>query len=242
MQFGDGKKADTSTTKAAAKASVKAAAPNKAKDRAPGTTGQPPASGPVKFPIVGLGASAGGLEAFEQFLRAMPSDSGMALVLVQHLDPTHGSILGEILQRSTAMPVVEAQDQMQVAPNHVYVIPPNREMEIFHGVLQLSVPKADRGQRMPIDSFMRSLADDQGADAIGIVLSGTGSDGTLGLRAIAGAGGLCLAQDPATAKFDGMPSSAVRSGYCASVLAVSAMPAALIDSEKRLSGLSGLSG
>ena len=243
MQFGDGKKAHTSTTKAAAKASAKAVAPNKAKDKAPGMTGQPPpATGPAKFPIVGLGASAGGLEAFEQFLRAMPSDSGMALVLVQHLDPTHGSILGEILQRSTAMPVVEAQDQMQVAPNHVYVIPPNREMEIFHGVLQLSVPKADRGQRMPIDSFMRSLADDQGADAIGIVLSGTGSDGTLGLRAIAGAGGLCLAQDPTTAKFDGMPTSAVRSGYCASVLAVSAMPAALIDSEKRLSGLSGLSG
>ena len=114
------------------------------------------------FPIVGLGASAGGLEAFEQFFRKVPRDSGMAFVLVPHLDPGHASILTEILQRSTAMPVVEAQDQMAVAPNRVYVIPPNRDMAIFHGALQLSVPEQPRGHRMPIDAFLRSLAEDQG--------------------------------------------------------------------------------
>src|SRR3989338_1246343 len=140
------------------------------------------------FPIVGIGASAGGLEAFEQFFRKVPPDSGMAFVLVSHLDPSHASILTEILQRTTTMPVVEAQDQMKVAPNSVYVIPPNRDMAIFHGVLQLSVPDQPRGQRMPIDAFLRSLAEDQGEQAIGIILSGT--DGTLGVRAILGAGGV----------------------------------------------------
>ena len=113
-----------------------------------------PATESERFPIVGLGASAGGLDAFEHFLRAMPLDSGMGLVLVQHLDPSHPSILSEILQRSTRMPVVEAHDQMQVEPNHVYVIPPNRDMVIFHGKLQLSVPTEPRGQRMPIDAFI----------------------------------------------------------------------------------------
>ncbi|MDO8292312.1 MAG: chemotaxis protein CheB, partial [Gallionella sp.] len=157
------------------------------------------------FSIVGIGASAGGLEAFEQFYRKVPPDSGMAFVLVSHLDPSHVSILTEILQRTTTMPVVEAQDQMKVEPNCVYAIPPNRDMAIFHGALQLSVPDQPRGQRMPIDAFLRSLADDRGERAIGIILSGTGTDGTLGLRAILGAGGVSLVQEPATAKYDGMP-------------------------------------
>ena len=139
----------------------------------------------------------------------MSVDSGMGFVLVQHLDPSHASILTEILQRSTPMPVVEAQDQMVVMPNRVHVIPPNRDMVIFHGALQLSLPSEPRGQRMPIDAFLRSLADDQGADAAGIILSGTGTDGTLGLRAVFGAGGLCLVQEPTSAKYDGMPSSAI---------------------------------
>ncbi|MDP1773278.1 MAG: chemotaxis protein CheB [Methylobacter sp.] len=139
------------------------------------------------FPIVGLGASAGGLEAFEQFFRHVPADTGMAFVLVSHLDPSHASILTEILQRITSMPVAEAQDQMQVMPNCVYVIPPNRDMTIFHGALQLSIPAVPHGQRMPIDAFLRSLAEDQSEKAIGIILSGTGTDGTLGLRAILGA-------------------------------------------------------
>ena len=144
------------------------------------------------FPIIGMGASAGGLEAFEQFFRHIPPDSGMAFVLVSHLDPGHVSMLTEILQRITAMLVAEAQDQMAVAPNQVYVVPPNRDMDIFHGTLQLHVPAGLRGQRMPIDLFLRSLAEDQGEKAIGVIFSGTGTDGTLGLRAIHGAGGVCL--------------------------------------------------
>ena len=180
------------------------------------------------FAIVGLGASAGGLEAFEQFFSQMPPKSGLAFVLVSHLDPGHVSILTEILQRSTAMPVLEAEDQMLVVPDTVYVIPPNRDMAIFRGALQLSVPEEPRGQRMPIDAFLRSLAEDQGERAVGIVLSGTGTDGSLGLRAILGAGGVTLVQEPGTAKYDGMPSSAIKAGYATHVLQVEKMPAALI--------------
>lgn len=180
-----------------------------------------------RFPVVGLGASAGGLEAYEQFFSQMPPHSGMAFVLVSHLDPGHVSILTEILQRSTAMPVLEAQDQMVVAPDTVYVIPPNRDMAIFRGALQLSVPEIPRGQRMPIDAFLRSLADDQGERAVGIILSGTGTDGTLGLRAVLGAGGVTLVQEPGTAKYDGMPTSAIKSGYATQILPVEKMPAAL---------------
>ncbi|MDP2144745.1 MAG: chemotaxis protein CheB [Gallionella sp.] len=181
----------------------------------------------VGFPIVGIGASAGGLEAFELFFRDLPADSGMAFVLVSHLDPDHASMLTEILQRSTAMPVIEAQDQVRVAPNCVYVIPPNRDMAIFHGMLQLSVPEQPRGQRMPIDAFLRSLAEDQGELAIGIILSGTGTDGTLGLRAILGAGGITLVQEPASAKYDGMPASAIGAGYATHVLSPEGMHQAL---------------
>ena len=180
------------------------------------------------FAIVGLGASAGGLEAFEQFFSQMPPKSGLAFVLVSHLDPGHVSILTEILQRSTAMPVLEAEDQMLVVPDTVYVIPPNRDMAIFRGALQLSVPEEPRGQRMPIDAFLRSLAEDQGERAVGIVLSGTGTDGSLGLRAVLGAGGVTLVQEPGTAKYDGMPSSAIKAGYATHVLPVEKMPAALI--------------
>ena len=129
--------------------------------------------------IVGVGASAGGLEAFEQFFRACPADSGMAFVLVPHLDPGHVSLLTEIIQRVTAMPVLEAVDQLEVEPNHVYVIPPNRNMAILHRKLQLSAPAEPRGLRMPVDFFLRSLAEDQQENAVGIILSGTGSDGTL---------------------------------------------------------------
>jgi two-component system CheB/CheR fusion protein len=180
------------------------------------------------FPVVGIGASAGGLEALEQFFRHAPTQSGMAFVLVQHLDPSHASLLTEILQRTTTMPVVEAVDQALVEPNRVYVIPPNRDMAIFHGKLQLSVPNEPRGQRMPIDAFLRSLAEDQQENAVGIILSGTGTDGTLGLRAIQGVGGVTLAQEPATAKYDGMPSSAIQAGYATHVLPVDKMPDELV--------------
>lgn len=184
------------------------------------------------FPVVGLGASAGGLEAFEQFFRNLPADSGLAYVLVQHLDPEHASLLTEILQRTTTMLVVEACDQVVVLADHVYVIPPNRDMAIFHGVLQLSVPDAPRGQRMPIDFFLRSLADDRGENAIGVILSGTGTDGTQGLRAILGAGGITLVQAPDTAKYDGMPNSAIQAGYATYVVTAEKMPGALLAATK----------
>ena len=180
------------------------------------------------FPIIGMGASAGGLEAFEQFFRHIKADSGMAFVLVQHLDPTHDSILGQILQRTASLPVLEVQDQMEVCPNHIYVIPPNREMAIFDGKLQLNMPSEPRSQRLPIDTFLRSLAEECGEKSIGIILSGTGTDGTLGLRAILGAGGISLVQTPETAKFNGMPFSAIHAGYATQVLPAEEMPDALM--------------
>ncbi|MEI6744451.1 MAG: chemotaxis protein CheB [Methylococcaceae bacterium] len=182
--------------------------------------------------IVGIGASAGGLEAFEQFFHHAPADSGMAFVLVPHLDPSHASLLTEILQRATAMPVLEASNKAVVKANHVYVIPPNRDMKILRGKLQLTVPKAPRGQRMPIDAFFRSLAEDQTENAVGIILSGTGTDGTLGLRAILGVGGVTLAQEPTTAKYDGMPQSAIQSGYVTHILPVEKMLEVLMSSTK----------
>ena len=172
------------------------------------------------FPIVGIGASAGGLEAFELFFKTMPPASGMAFVLVPHLDPGHASLLSEILQRNTTMPVHEAQDQIKIQANHVYIIPPAKDMAIFHGALNLSIPEQARGLRLPIDSFFRSLAEDQGERAICVILSGSGSDGTLGLRAIHGAGGVSFVQEPATAKYDGMPSSAAQSGLATYVMPV----------------------
>jgi len=189
----------------------------------------------VALTIVGIGASAGGLEALEEFFRNASVDSGMAFVLVQHLDPSHPSLLAEILQRTTTMPVLEAEDQMTVAANTVYVIPPNRDMAIFHGKLQLSLPDEPRGHRLPIDAFLRSLAEDQQEQAVGIILSGTGTDGTQGLRAIMGMGGMTLVQKPETAKYNGMPASAIQAGYASYVLAVGKMPEALLNNTRRLS-------
>ena len=157
----------------------------------------------------------------------MPVDSGMGFVLIQHLDPNRSSLLVDILRRSTRMPVVEAVDGMPVEPNRVHVIPPNRDMVIDHGALRLSPPAEPRGQRMPIDAFLRSLADDAGEDAVGIVLSGTGTDGTQGLRSVFAAGGLCLVQDPATTRFDSMPQSASRYATC--MLPVEQMAQALAE-------------
>ena len=187
-----------------------------------------PETPPEGFRIVGIGASAGGLEAFEQFFRSVPADCAMAFVLVPHLDPDHASILTEILQRATSLPVTEATDRQQVLPGRVYVIPPNRDMTIAQGVLGLTTPERPHGQRMPIDGFFRSLGADQQHAAAGIVLSGTGSDGTRGLRAIRDAGGVTLAQDPSTARYDGMPASAITAGVATAVLAPQDMPAALL--------------
>ncbi len=162
--------------------------------------------------IVGVGASAGGLEAFEQLLAALPEDSGMAFVLVQHLAPKHESILSELLSKSTRMPVVEVTEGVAVRPNEVYVIPPNADMSIMDGVLHLSPLSPDRARRMPIDMFLRSLAEDQQSRAIGVILSGTASDGTLGIQAIKALGGVTFAQDDESAKYNAMPRSAIAAG------------------------------
>jgi two-component system CheB/CheR fusion protein len=177
------------------------------------------------FPIVGIGASAGGLEALELFLANVPADSGMAFVIVQHLDPTHKGIMVELLQRGTTMQVFQVKDRMRVEPNCVYVIPPNKDMSILHGVLNLFDPLAPRGLRLPIDFFFRALAEDQQEHSIGVILSGMGTDGTLGLRAIKEKGGSVFVQSPDTAKFDGMPHSAIDAGLADVISAVEELPA-----------------
>jgi two-component system CheB/CheR fusion protein len=164
------------------------------------------------FYIVGMGGSAGALEAFEQFFHNLPSDSGMAFVLVPHLDPTHKGIMPELLQRLTPMKVLQVKDGMKVQPNMVYVIPPNKDMAILHGCLQLLEPSAPRGLRLPIDFFFRNLAEDQKEWSIGIILSGMGTDGTLGLKAIKEQMGMAMVQEPSSAKYDSMPRSAIDTG------------------------------
>jgi two-component system CheB/CheR fusion protein len=181
------------------------------------------------FPIVGIGASAGGLEALELFLRKVPENSGMAFVIVQHLDPTHTGMLTELLQRVTKMKVFQVKDRMRVKQNCVYVIPPNKDMSILHSVLHLFDPITPRGLRLPIDFFLHSLADDRQKECIGVILSGMGCDGTLGLRAIKGKGGLVLAQDPASAKYDSMPKCAIESGMVDIVALAEELPGKIID-------------
>ena len=190
----------------------------------------PTATMPNGFPIVGIGASAGGLAAFEAFFSGMPlaTDPGMAFVLVQHLAPDHKSILTDLVRRYTRMQVFEVEDGMTVAPNCAYIIPPNHDMAFLNGSLQLLEPAAPRGQRLPIDFFFRSLAQDQGERAIGVVLSGTGSDGTLGVRAIKGASGMVMVQNPESTEFDGMPRHAIATGLVDYELPPAAMLAQLI--------------
>ena len=185
---------------------------------------------PNTFPVVGIGASAGGLAAFEAFFSGMPADvdPGMAFVLVQHLAPDHKSILSDLIRRYTRMQVFEVEDGMVVKPNCAYIIPPNYDMAFMQGSLHLLEPVAPRGQRLPIDYFFQSLADDQREHAIGIVLSGTGSDGTLGLRAIKDAGGMAMAQSTASSEFDGMPHSAIATGLVDYQLPPDEMPAQLM--------------
>jgi two-component system, chemotaxis family, CheB/CheR fusion protein len=182
------------------------------------------------FPVVGIGASAGGLAAFEAFFSGMAiqSEPGMAFVLVQHLAPDHKSLLTDLIRRCTRMQVFAVEDGMVVRPNCVYIIPPNHDMAFLNGTLHLFEPSAPRGQRLPIDFFFRSLAQDQCERAIGIVLSGTGSDGTLGVRAIKGEGGMVMAQLPESSDFDGMPRSAIATGLADYVLPPAEMATQLI--------------
>lgn len=164
------------------------------------------------FPIVGIGASAGGLEAIGLFLGNIPAGLGMGYVVVQHLDPNHKGMLPELLQRFTPFPVVQAKNRMKVKPDHVYVIPPNKTLSIQHGTLYLLAPEEKHGLRLPIDFFFRTLAADLQDHAVGVILSGMGSDGVLGLRAIKEKAGLVLVQEPDSAKFSGMPLSAIDTG------------------------------
>jgi PAS domain S-box-containing protein len=180
------------------------------------------------FPVVGIGASAGGLEALRLLFRDMPVDTDAAFVLVQHLDPTHESLMAGLLAKYTDIPVVQVTDGMRVEPNRIHVIPPNSALTIADAVLHLSEPTARRGLRMPIDQFFISLAEDQQDRAIAIVLTGTGTDGTSGVGMIKARGGMLMAQDPATAAYDGMPRSAVATGHVDYVLPVEEMPDVLV--------------
>lgn len=163
------------------------------------------------FPIVAIGASAGGLEAYTEFFRALPADTGMGFVLIQHLDPSHQSMLAEIIAKATQMPVEEVKSGVRIRPNRVYAIPPNTLMAIANCVFTLSPRGKGAGQHLAVNFFMRSLAQEQKSRAIGIILSGTGTDGTSGMEAIKAEGGITFAQEPVTAKYDGMPRSAIDS-------------------------------
>ncbi len=185
------------------------------------------------FPIVGIGASAGGLEALDLFLRNVPADSSIAFVIVQHLEPTHKSSMVELLQRATGMKVLQVKDRTPLQPACVYVIPPNKDMSILHGVLHLLDRIAPHGLRLPIDFFFRSLADDRQDRSVGVILSGMGSDGTLGLRAIKEKGGVTFVQEPASAKCASMPKSAIDAGLADFSAPVEALPGKIIAYLKR---------
>jgi len=182
------------------------------------------------FPVVGVGASAGGLDAFKKLLEAIPEDSGMAFVLVQHLAPTHESLLPELLQKVTRIPVLEISDDIKVEPNHIYILPSNKMLVANDGVLQLSPRTTKKGElNLPIDLFFTSLAEVHQSEAIGVVLSGTGSDGTKGLKAIKDNGGITLAEAEASAAYDGMPKSAVQAGVVDFSLLPEEIPTKLLD-------------
>lgn len=170
----------------------------------------------LPFPVVGIGASAGGVEALRTFFGACSPASGMAYVVIQHLLPEHESLMAEILGRCTAMPVRQIEEGMPVEPNCVYVIRPGHTVTLADGALHLGEPVEKRGHRRPIDDFFRSLAREQKEQAVGVVLTGTGTNGSAGAQAIKAAGGLCIAQDPDTAEFPGMPQSLIHAGYAAS--------------------------
>ncbi len=188
-----------------------------------------PHDGADRFSLVALGGSAGSLAAFEQFFRHMPSDSGLAFVVIMHLSPTQHSELGAVLQRFTAMPVLEATDGLRVQPNRVYVIPPDRDMSILHGVLLLFAPTQPPGRRLPIDHFFQSMAKDLRERAVCIVLSGMGADGSIGLKMVMENFGMVMVQDPATAEFDSMPHAALATEFVDYVLPADQLPAKLLE-------------
>jgi len=192
-----------------------------------------------QFVIAALGASAGGLEALENFFRHMPADSGIGFVVVQHLSPDHASVLAKLLARCTSMSVEPARDQTKVAPNRVYIIPPNATLTVKDGTLRVKSPAEPRGFRMPIDSLFSSLAEDRGENAVCIMLSGTGTDGTIGLRAIKEYGGMAMAQTLESAKYDAILRSAIATGLVDHVLPVEEMPAKLREYAAHLTSTNG---
>ncbi|MBK5915587.1 chemotaxis protein CheB [Rhodocyclus purpureus] len=201
-----------------------------------GTASEPalPAAAAREFPIVGIGCSAGGLEALEKFLIHVPAGSGIAIIIVQHLPPDHVSALPSLLQRFTSMKVVEVVDGMRAEPDVVHIIPPNKDLLLLHGRLRLLAPVAAHGLRLPIDFFLRSLAEERKEKAVGVILSGMGSDGVLGLRAIKEKGGLTLVQDPACVQAANMPLAAVEAGVADIVAPAEELPVRILDSLRRL--------
>jgi two-component system, chemotaxis family, CheB/CheR fusion protein len=198
---------------------------------------KPVLSDTENFPIAGIGASAGGLEALEHFFSNMSPDSGIAFVVIQHLDPNHKGMLTELLQRYTVMNVVTATNRMKVKPDSIYVIPPNRSMSVVNGILHLSEPVESHGLRLPIDYFFRSLADDRQEKSIGIILSGMGSDGSNGVRAIKEKGGMVLIQDPDSARFNSMPLSAIEAVIPDVIVPANELPEKLMMITRQFPGL-----
>ena len=193
-----------------------------------------PARGTGDFSVVGIGASAGGLDACRKLMDALPASSGMALILVQHLDPTHDSMMVDLLTGHTSMTVRQATDGMPIEREHLYVIPPGTYLSVANGALHLSQPQARHGARLPFDFLLRSLAEECGARAICVILSGTGADGSLGLKAVKEKGGLVIAQDPGEAGYDGMPRSAIMTGAVDLVRPVADIADALVNYGRRI--------
>ncbi len=183
---------------------------------------------PAAMPIIAIGASAGGLEAASKLLNGLPKTSGMAFILVQHLDPTHKSLMVDLLGEHTSMKVVEATEGCRLRPDHIYVIPPGRYLSVHADTLHLSATQSHHGARLPFDGLLGSLSESCGDRTIAIVLSGMGADGSGGLAALKAAGGFVIAQKPEEAEYDGMPRSAMDTGLVDQVLALDAIPQALV--------------
>jgi two-component system CheB/CheR fusion protein len=193
-----------------------------------------PSTAPLTLPIVGIGASAGGLDALTKLVSALPVDTGMAYILVQHLDPTHKSLMAELLDKHTSMPVLQATENAAILSDHIYVIPAGSYLSIKDDLLHLSVPTAPHGARKPIDFLFESMAKECSERAIAIILSGTGNDGTSGINAVKAGGGFVIAQDPAESEYDGMPQSAIAGGAVDQVIPVAKMPEAVAKYVKGL--------
>ncbi len=216
------------TVKKARKPSASPKAPSSAQKPSPGSRVVATHTSFNAFPIVGIGASAGGVEALGRFFSTLPQDSGMGFVVIQHLAPDRESLMPELLARKTSLPIHVAVDETLVEPDHIYLIPPNTQLSIDGGFLRVDRPSIVHGLRTPIDTFFQSLAEDQGPFAIGVILSGAGSDGAVGLRSVKEQGGLTIAQSDETSQFSGMPTSAILTGLIDHILPVEAIAEALI--------------